>query len=367
LLGDVFDVFPAGILVVTDAKRALAWNPAAAELLGDDLAHTTTCCEVFGCRTPGTALANCCMTELSLARGVRWTTVIDVSRRPGTGIAVTATPFTRAAGRTVVYEIRAANETSSPATAPSGDVSIRIRTLGETVVESPAGEVRGDWLDQRAGRLLKLLVTHRYTPLHADTIAEVLWPKARTDTTNTVRHFVHTLRAKLEPQRGRYARSNFVLARNGGYLLNPNCVEVDADLFEREVEAALVAVAANERVAAAGRLTRAVELYRGDFLADERFEDWAIAERERLRDLAARSLRLLAELSGDPALEVGYLERLAEMEPLDVDVHRDLIECWFRQGRRGRAIRHYRALQSRLMRELGERVTFDLTELAHLR
>jgi hypothetical protein len=26
-------------------------------------------------------------------------------------------------------------------------------------------------------------------------------------------------------------------------------------------------------------------------------------------------------------------------------------------------MRHYRAVQSRLMRELGERVTFDLTEL----
>jgi DNA-binding SARP family transcriptional activator len=51
------------------------------------------------------------------------------------------------------------------------------------------------------------------------------------------------------------------------------------------------------------------------------------------------------------------------MEPLDVDIHRELIVAWLRQGRRGRAIRHYRALQSRLMRELGERVSFDMAEL----
>jgi DNA-binding SARP family transcriptional activator len=51
------------------------------------------------------------------------------------------------------------------------------------------------------------------------------------------------------------------------------------------------------------------------------------------------------------------------MEPLDVDIHEQLISTWLQLGRRSRAIRHYRALQSRLMRELGERVTFDLAEM----
>lgn len=364
LLGDVFDVFPAGMVVVAEDRRVLAWNPAATELLGPSLAPGKTCCDIFGCRASDSPLADVCVTELALARAARWNTTIATDRAEAR-LAVSATPVTRATGRTVVYEIRSVNgAVPTPEPVPRRH-TLRVRTLGQTVVELPTGEIRGGWLDQRPGRLLKLLVAHRHTPLHADTIAELLWPKARNDTTNTVRHFIHTLRDKLEPERGRYAQSTFVLTRNGGYVLNGREIEVDADAFERQVEAGLVALAANDVDTAVEKLSRAIDLYHGDFLVDERFEDWAIAERERLHDLAAKCLRILTEHTADPTLAVGYLERLAEMEPLDVDVHRDLIERWFQQGRRGRAMRHYRALQSRLMRELGERVTFDLAELTH--
>jgi DNA-binding SARP family transcriptional activator len=107
-----------------------------------------------------------------------------------------------------------------------------------------------------------------------------------------------------------------------------------------------------------------MDVYRGDFLPDERYDDWAIAERERLLDLAGQALRALAGGLSDPARAATYLERLAEMEPLDADVQRELIRAWLRQGRRTRAVRRYRTLQSRLMREFGESITFDLSELA---
>jgi DNA-binding SARP family transcriptional activator len=365
LLSDVFDVLPAGILIVSADGRVLTWNPAVRELVGDAVESANTCCEVLGCRTPGTPLADVCLAELALARRTRLADVIiEPPGRPGHPVVVAATPFGRGGAQSVLFEIRAVDPAARRRRDGRIPGTIHIRTLGDLVVETEFGEVREDWLDQRPGWLLKFLVAHRYTPMHADAIAEALWPHARADTTNTVRHFVHLLREKLEPRRRRYERSTFVLARNGGYLLNPDCVTVDADMFEREAKAGLVAFAANERDAAVEHLKSAVDLYAGDFLVDARFEDWAIAERERLRDLATRPLRILAKLTEDPDAAAGYFERLAEMEPLDVEIHRELIAVWLHQGRRGRALRHYRTLQSRLMRELGERVTFDLAELA---
>jgi DNA-binding SARP family transcriptional activator len=364
LLSDVFEVLPTGILVVGDHGAVLAWNPALAEIAGERIDHARTCCEIFGCGAADSPLADVCLTELALARGEPLSDlVVELPGDPGANVQITATPLARLDGRTVVFEIRTAGRRTEARPIPRRADVIHIRTLGETVVTTPDGEIRGGWLDHRAGRLLKFLVTHRYNPIHADAIAEALWPRARADTTNTVRHFVHTLREKLEPGRGRYERSAFVLARNGGYALNPDRVVVDADDFEREAKAGLIALAGNERQAAVERMRRALELYRGDFLAEERFDDWAIAERERLRELAAKPLRALASLTHDPDEAAYYLERLADMEPLDVDIHEQLISTWLQLGRRSRAIRHYRALQSRLMRELGERVTFDLAEM----
>jgi len=365
-LSEVFDVCPTGILIVSEQRRLLTWNRAVAELVGDAIDSATTCCELLGCNRPGVAGAGACLTELAISRQRRLPEVIVEPEpgRTGQALAVAATPFNRGDERSVVFELRPAPAIGvSPASRPARN-TIRIRTLGETVVETESGEAQGDWLDQRPGRLLKFLVAHRYTPMHADAIAEALWPRARADTTNTVRHFVHALREKLEPARGRYERSAYVLARHGGYVLNPEHVSVDADDFEREAKAGLIAIAANEPARAVEHLERALQLYAGDFLIDERFEDWAIAERERLRDLVTKPLRILAQLSDDDEQATSYLERLAEMEPLDVEIHRELIAHWLGQGRRGRALRHYRALQLRLMHELGERVSFDLPELA---
>jgi DNA-binding SARP family transcriptional activator len=356
-------VSAAGILVVSAERRILTWNPALGDMLPDVLGAASTCCEVFGCRTPDTPLAGICLTEMALATRQAHEVILRPNAATGP-LKVRATPFHGGRERTVLFEAGPAPDRVAPLAEARLADGIKIRVLGDIAIETASGPLKGDWLDQRAGRLLKFLVAHRETPVHADAIAEALWPGSRADTTNTVRHFVHALREKLEPERGRYQRSAFVLARNGGYQLNPDCVSVDADDFESAAKAGLAAFAAGDGEKAIPRLEEALALYRGDFLADERYEDWAIVERERLRDLAARPLRALASLSGDGEAAANYLERLAEMEPLDVDVHRELIGVWLRQGRRSRAVRHYRQVQSRLMREFGERVNFDLAELA---
>jgi DNA-binding SARP family transcriptional activator len=365
LLSDIFDMFNSGVLVVAADRRVLTWNLAATRLLGDPIDADITCCDLFGCRRPDTPLADTCLTERALGarQGPAAEIVVDVPGRPGKHVAVSTTAFGGGPKRTVLFELRQAQSATARFVRPIDADLLHIQTFGETVVRVGSAELRGGWLDQRPGRLLKLLVARRYTPVHGDVIAESLWPSGRAGTSNTVRHFVHTLREKLEPTRARYQASSFVLARNGGYVLNSDRVRVDADEFESEVKAGLFAFGQNRRAEAGERLRKAMELYCGDFLAEERFEDWAIGERERLRDLATKPLRLLSAMSEDPDAAAAFLERLAEMEPLDVDIHRELMQTWLLQGRRGRAIRHYRVLQSRLMRELGERLSFDLADL----
>src|SRR4029453_13264014 len=83
-----------------------------------------------------------------------------------------------------------------------------------------------------------------------------------------------------------------------------------------------------------------------------------------VRAVSKKPLRALRELHADePDVAAGYLERLAQMEPFDGGVQRDLLSLWVRQGRISRAVRHYQAFQQRLLREFGGGPEFSLSEI----
>jgi DNA-binding SARP family transcriptional activator len=267
----------------------------------------------------------------------------------------------------LVIEVRQAPDDRTlvpPTTGVPREPRLRIFTLGRTEVLTPEGPVSGAWVDQRAGQVLKYLVCERHRVVPVDEIAESVCSHAQRSTVSTVRYFIHALRTKLEPGRPKHDRGSVVLARHGGYTLNNSDVWIDADEFEAQVNSGLAALGHGERAAAKDHFETGLSLYQGDFLADEPYAEWTLTERERLHALAEKPLRGLGELHGDdPDAAAGYLERLAQMEPLDGEVQRELLTLWLRQGRLSRATRHYRAFRQRLMREFGESPTFSLSEL----
>jgi DNA-binding SARP family transcriptional activator len=233
-------------------------------------------------------------------------------------------------------------------------------------VEGALGILDGDWLDRRPGQLLRFLIVQRGRFVPVDAIAEAIWMDADYRTSNSVRHLIHVLRNRLEPDRKPGAPSRFIISRAGGYGLDMRSITVDADVFADAAGTALAASAAGAPDAER-RMDEALALYTGDFLMEEPFAGWAHVERERILGLAEGLLRRL----GDAALarrDVGtantLLGRLAEMEPFDSDVHRQLIALALREGRRGRALRQYHAFQLRLERAFGERVDFTLADVS---
>jgi DNA-binding SARP family transcriptional activator len=243
--------------------------------------------------------------------------------------------------------------------------SYRIFALGPLRVDGPGGPLTGDWLEQRAGQLLRLLVCERKKIVPADAIGEALWPHAGPAAPNTVRHFIHELRERLEPERSPRAKPSPVVCRHGGYGLDDDRVWIDADEFERQAAIGAAAAEQGRRVQARAQLKLALALYVGDFLGDEPYAVWALSERERLRAIACDALRSLIDLgAGLHEGAAGWLERLAALEPFDEDVHRELILAWLRMGRWSRAARHYESFRVRLLREFGAVPAFELAELA---
>ncbi len=260
--------------------------------------------------------------------------------------------------------LRPADPPAGPAIAPSPR-PLRVRALGRCEIETHEGrDLNGPWLEQRAGQLLRLLVAARGRVLTIDQIADALWPDADAGSAATVRYVVHTLRDRLEPDRPGGAKPAFVVSHRGGYRLDMDRVTVDADVFERELRDGLAAHAADGSPLARRLLERAVARYRGDFLPEEPYADWAAPERERLRELLGRALRALAELAaadGDLDTAGDRLAQLAELEPLDIEVHRDLIALCQRRGRHGEAARRYAALRRRTEAAFGDGPGFALS------
>jgi DNA-binding SARP family transcriptional activator len=158
-----------------------------------------------------------------------------------------------------------------------------------------------------------------------------------------------------------------VLRSAGGYRLDPQRLVIDVDVFAAKVAAGLEAYRAGRTHAAEALLAEAHGLYRGDFLADDPYAEWAFTEREYLRGLAGKALAARARIAlGEDRLEVAAscLQRLAQLEPFDSQVHQMLIQVCLRRGRRTEAVRHYSALRMRLARAFGEAPDFDLAHVA---
>jgi DNA-binding SARP family transcriptional activator len=369
---EAFDGFPYGLLVLDGGGRVLSCNRQAISLI-DELGLGRVglkCCDLLGCRRPDTALSTACLVELAIDAGSAVSEVrLDLETRTGTmAMWATASPIGSERSR-VVLQLRPGLSADRhawlrPSTATVS--SLRISVLGGTAIDTAECGLGGAWLDQRTGQLLKYLVAERRRAVTVDEIGESIWPGADYAVAASVRYYVHALRRRLEPQRGSREPSAFILGSSGTYRLKLENVQVDVDEFEAHLRRGLAAVDRDPQAAEA-EIERGMALYRGDFLADLPYADWAMPERHRLHELACVGLARLAELRLRRRAIAGAarsLERLAALQPYDEAVHRRLIELEIAQGRRSDAVRRYAALRSRIRRTFGHDLDFTPADLA---
>ena len=357
-----------GVAIVHRSGAIVAMNPAFERIVRIEPgtpAAGRTCSVLLGSEPAANGRAGRCVTERLLGSDAP---VLDVRLElpAGAGTAWASSAPLDGSNDLVMLELRAAAPVAVPAEA--GSPRIRLRVLGRMCVETPAGAASGGWVDERPGQLLKYLVAERGRVVPVEDIAEAIWPTAEFATVGTVRHLVHILRERLEPdrrRRGAPSVDSCIVSSRGGYTLDERCVSIDADEFVDAATRALTAFSVGDEHSEPA-LEAAIAMYQGDFLGDELYADWAHAERERLRDLAERLLWALGDLAlgrGDIAAATTYSERLAALEPFDSDLQRQLIALLLRDGRRGRALRQYQAFALRLQRAFGERPDFGLDEL----
>jgi DNA-binding SARP family transcriptional activator len=383
-LPTLFEELSFGLVVMDREGLILTANRRAREVLFPHESRSkglgSECCEWI-CeplnRQGGDAKDSGCMTQRALATDgplpeTRLEVEIGGVRNP---VWITACPINCGEARVAIYlrpEQASSGDRRSPAadraeSPASSSAELRIHTLGRTRVEIAGSDFGGDWLQQRPGQVLEFLLCARHRVATSEQISEALWPGAAQPWSNaSVRHQVHMLREKLEPERDSNELSRFVVTRRGGYMMDPERVWIDADEFEDKARTGLSLFVQGEGDAAMAPLERALALYQGDFLSEDPYAEWALEERDRLRELAGRELRALISLrrsAGDLDAATEYARRLAGMEPFDMDVQREFLELCIKRGRRSEAIRRYTLIRRRVRREFGHDPDFTLADL----
>ena len=156
---------------------------------------------------------------------------------------------------------------------------------------------------------------------------ELLWPgEDPAKLSNRLSVALATLRSVLGPE-------VLVQAESGAVAVDLSVVDVDVERF----------------LAAPAELS----LYRGDFLEEDLYEDWAADLREEARAAYAGAVRTLAAAAtGDEAVRL-YL-RLLEQDRWDAEAHLALIAQLEADGRHGEAQRRRRVYEA-AMEEIGAR------------
>ena len=213
---------------------------------------------------------------------------------------------------------------------------LRIWLLGgfrAAVDGTPVAE--GAWRRNKAKALVKLLALARGKRLHREQLMDVLWPDLAPEAAAAnLRKAVYFARQALAPEH--LALRDEMLRLEAAHLW------VDVDAFERAAEA--------------GDLRAAVELYGGDLLPEDRFEDWTGERRDQLHARFARRLLDHArelEAAGDLDGATAALERLAAADPLSEEAVTAVIRAHALAGQRHLALRWYRQFEARLDEELG--------------
>ena len=236
-----------------------------------------------------------------------------------------------------------------------------VRILGPLEVSSDLGSPSLGGPKQRVVLACLALRIGRVTPV--DELIEAGWgDDLPANPANALQYQIAQLRKVIESDA---AHPQYLITSRPGYRLDPDTVTTDAEQFEVTVAAARQAFATGENERAASLVDESLALWRGAALAEFRYDDFALADAERLDDerVAAIELQLDIALSDGRHAEASpQLAQLTREHPLREGLWARRVLALYRSGRRSEALGVFRDARDSFA-EVGLEPGVDLREL----
>ena len=238
------------------------------------------------------------------------------------------------------------------------DCSLQIKTLGTFEVRINGHVIpETAWPRRRTKELLKVLLTQPGKSLTADQLIDALLPDANVSSAHSnIQARVSELRRVLEPDLARGRDSQYIRSVGEGYMfdLDSDCW-IDTVAFDRNLAEAFQLADGSAWLNAVDAFESFVTLYGGEFLAEDRYADWAENTRDRLRVQYLDGLTRLAfcfeELERHRQAISCYRKVLA-VDPCREDAARQLMRIQGELGHRAQALQTYNQLERTLRKQL---------------
>jgi DNA-binding SARP family transcriptional activator len=232
---------------------------------------------------------------------------------------------------------------------------LRIYCLGRFVLVKDGKPVQfSGKIQKKPLLLLKALVALGGKNVAEERLTDILWPEADGDRACSA---LTTTLFRLR----RLIGENMLEVQNGGVSLNPKGCWVDAWTFEILSDTSGIPAGAADsedgRSDGVSRLEKALDLYRGPFLAEEGGGlYWALPYREKLKGRFIRVITRLGRSLENKGLwdqAVSCYQKGLEADNLAEEFYRRLMTCYVKLGDTVQAARVYRSLKDILSSALG--------------
>ena len=197
--------------------------------------------------------------------------------------------------------------------------------------------------------LLKILIAYGGMEVNSDQIIDALWYEADGDMAHSA------FSTTLNRLRKLIGIKNIIQLHDGKITLDQNYCQVDTWTFERTLDEAETLWKEGEEKKTIFLFEKAIDSYKGHFLAKESEEPWMIPLRERLKNRFLNAIIKLGKcLEQEKAFEkaIECYEKGLSVDDLEEAFYQRIMLCYQNLGRKAKAIKVYNRCRDILNRIL---------------